>query len=173
MEQIGYSLIDSSNANTEIQTWGNIPGQVPAIPSVIVLPNGDSVCAPTLSDYGVYKLIKRMVSDNKPSQWHRKTSESISYDTANNQVVVTYVYPGPANILPDSVTPLQIRKALRQQSLLANVVSYIQNLSDDDRDEWEYMLTITPDNHIIQNAAISLGKTQNQINNLFRLAATL
>ena len=173
IEQIGYSLINIANSNNEIQSWGTVQGQVPGLPSIIFLPNGDSVCAPTLSQYGIYKFVKRMIDDNKPSIWHAKTSETISYDSANNQIVVTYNYPGPANLLPITVTPLQIRKALRQQGLLANVASFIQGLSDDDKDEWEYTLQVTPDNHIIQNAAISLGKTQNQVNNLFRLAATL
>lgn len=173
MEQLGYSLINSANANNEIQSWGSIPGQVPGIPNIIFLPNGDSVNAPTLGTYGIYKLVKKMVSDDKPSIWHTKISENLSYDAANDQIVLTYVYPVQANKLPVTVTPLQLRKALRQQGLLANVVSIIQGFSDDDKDEFEYLLSFAPDNHLIQNAAITLGKTQNQINNLFRLAATL
>jgi hypothetical protein len=46
MEQIGYSLIDTSTGE-ELQYWGSTPGQCVGSPEQIRLPNGDIIhCAP-------------------------------------------------------------------------------------------------------------------------------
>ena len=54
-ELIGYQLVDQSN--NVITSWGGIIGQMPGIPDMIALPNGDQVHCPRVGDtYGEWTL---------------------------------------------------------------------------------------------------------------------
>lgn len=75
--------------------------------------------------------------------------------------------------VPSQVTPLQMRKAIRASGLRALVVSYLQTADEATVEAWEYALTIERDNAMIAGAAAALGKTEAEIDDLFRLAATL
>lgn len=72
-----------------------------------------------------------------------------------------------------TVSPLQIRRALRQSGLFEAVVAFIASASDDVRDAWEYALQIDRADPLIAGAAQALGVTDEQVDDLFRLAATL
>jgi hypothetical protein len=80
------------------------------------------------------------------------------------------VIPSP---VPQSVTPLQARKALRASGLSDAVDAYIATQSAAIQDEWEYAITVERDNPAIAAAGPALGLTDAQIDDLFRLAATL
>lgn len=89
-QHIGYSLVDTIN-NTEVKYWGNTLGQSVSIPDIIFLPNGDSVCAPTLNAvYSNYVLAERWIVDNKPNEFDVRTDESITFDGI--KTIVTYNY---------------------------------------------------------------------------------
>lgn len=76
--------------------------------------------------------------------------------------------------VPPSVTPLQMRKALRHVGLKPSVDAYIASLGDSEAvEEWEYALAIERGNPVLDNAATLLGMTSDQVDDLFRLAATL
>lgn len=75
--------------------------------------------------------------------------------------------------VPTSVTPLQARKALRQAGLKAQVDAYIATLSDEAQEEWEYCIAVERNNGLVSDAATALGMTEEQKDDLFRLAATL
>lgn len=72
-----------------------------------------------------------------------------------------------------SVSPLQIRRALRRRGLFEAVVAFIASASDDVRDAWEYALRIDRADPLIAGAAQALGATDADVDELFRLAATL
>jgi len=72
-----------------------------------------------------------------------------------------------------SVTPLQIRRALRQTGLLDEVQSFIESSSVEVREAWEYAIQIDRNNELIIGAANAIGVSEQEVDNLFRLAATL
>lgn len=72
-----------------------------------------------------------------------------------------------------SVSPLQIRRALRQTGLLDNLTAYVEGSSVEVREAWEYAVQIDRTDPLIVGAAQSLGVTDAQVDDLFRLAATL
>lgn len=75
--------------------------------------------------------------------------------------------------VPYSITPLQARRALRAAGLKAQVDAYIAALSAEDQEAWEFAITIHRDNAIIAGGAQLLGLTASQVDDLFRLGATL
>lgn len=72
-----------------------------------------------------------------------------------------------------SVSPLQIRRALRQAGLFEAVSAFVASADDDVRDAWEYAVQIDRTDPLIVGAAEALGVTDAQVDDLFRLAATL
>ena len=74
---------------------------------------------------------------------------------------------------PFSISPLQARKALRASGLRDQVEGYIATLPEDQQEEWEYAVEIRRDNAIISGGASLLGMTEQQVDDLFRLGATL
>lgn len=79
----------------------------------------------------------------------------------------------PPPPVPESITPLQGRKALRAAGVFEAFKAFEATLTDEQRDELEYALQWSRDNPIIAAGAASLGLTSQQVDDLFRLAATL
>lgn len=79
----------------------------------------------------------------------------------------------PARPVPDSVTPRQIRLALNASGLRATVDNAVKSGSQDLKDWWEYSLGIERSNSLINAMAAQLGVSDSQLDDLFRLAATL
>ena len=75
-------------------------------------------------------------------------------------------------IVPKTVTPLQIRKALRQTGLKADVDAYVATLDEEEREEWVYCTVVRRDHAVLNAGAMALGKTSADLDDLFRLAAT-
>lgn len=74
--------------------------------------------------------------------------------------------------VPFSVTPLQMRKALRASGLHSLVLTYVAGLDEEAQEAWEYATVIERGNPLIVSAAQSLGKTEEEIDTMFRLAAS-
>lgn len=87
-----------------------------------------------------------------------------------DQAGLTFFGPPP---VPASVTPLQMRKALRHLGLKATVDAYVATLDGEAAEEWEYALAIERGNATLQAAAVGLGMTDEQADDLFRLAASM
>lgn len=85
------------------------------------------------------------------------------------------VTPAPPDILPvpQSVSPLQFRRALNQLDLRTQIEQYVQTLDADSKDAWEYAISFERNNPIILSAAQTLNKTTEEVDDLFRLASTL
>lgn len=170
MQHTGYSLIDSNN--NIVESWYENNGFRTA-PEVIHIPNSDLVVhAPQLyTDYNGYKLVKRQLVNEKPSEWHRPISSTLLFD--GTDVVETYVYPEEPNVVPQSVTPIQFRKALNQLNIRNEVDNYVSTLDQDSKDAWEYATSFDRGNPILAAAAVALNKTTKEVDDLFRLASTL
>lgn len=72
-----------------------------------------------------------------------------------------------------SVSPVQIRRALRRSGLYEAVAGFVAAADPDVQDAWEYATEIDRHNPLIAAAAAALGKTDTEIDELFRLAASL
>ncbi len=72
-----------------------------------------------------------------------------------------------------TVTPLQIRRALLQQGLLDDVTAFVEAADLETRMAWEYAVQIDRDNALIAAAADAIGASPADVDDLFRLAATL
>lgn len=76
--------------------------------------------------------------------------------------------------VPNSVTPLQMRKALRAVGLKTAVEAYINAMADEEAlEEWEYALAVERNNPMLNAAALQLGMTGKQVDDLFLLAASM
>lgn len=81
--------------------------------------------------------------------------------------------PVPPAPVPQSVTPLQIRLALTQLGLRAAVDAAVLAADPGTRDAWEYALEIRRDNPLLAAFAAALGKTPEEVDEIFRIAARL
>lgn len=81
-------------------------------------------------------------------------------------------YAPPARV-PAAVTPLQARKALRRAGLLVTVTSAVQAAGEEAQEEWDYAVEVRRDNARLVAIAAAAGMTEADIDDLFRLAATL
>lgn len=72
-----------------------------------------------------------------------------------------------------SVSPLQIRRALRSLGLFGLVTSSLQSASEEVNEEWEYAIQIDRSNEVIVKAALELGMPEESVDDIFRLALTL
>jgi hypothetical protein len=71
------------------------------------------------------------------------------------------------------VTPLQMRRALNATELRAAVEAAVAAADQDARDAWQYASVIRRDDPILAAMAAALGKTPEEIDELFALAAQL
>jgi MoxR-like ATPase len=95
------------------------------------------------------------------------------YEWRNGALVRLPDPPAPPAPVPTSVSPLQARRALRQAGLSDAVAAWIVTQDADTQDAWEYAVEVLRTDPAIQGAAGALGMTDAQIDELFRLAATL
>lgn len=76
--------------------------------------------------------------------------------------------------VPESISPLQARRALRNANLYDAVVDAVANADDPDlTDAWEYATVWLRSDPHINTLAVALGLTSEQVDDLFRAAASL
>jgi predicted component of type VI protein secretion system len=99
------------------------------------------------------------------------------YQTDQYEQLPDIPEPERPDPIPQSVTMRQARLALLQQGLLDQVDTVIDSLDEPERSaakiEWEYSQTVERDRPLIQALAPGLGLTEDDLDNLFKLAATL
>lgn len=88
-----------------------------------------------------------------------------------HQLGVQTIDPAPPPV-PASVTPLQMRKAIRQLGLKPSVDALIATLDEEIVEAWEYATEILRSNPLIAMAASALEMDAGQTDDLFRLAKT-
>lgn len=85
--------------------------------------------------------------------------------------------PKPATSVPAIVTMRQARLALLQSGMLTQVNDAVSNMpgaqGDAARIEWEFSSTVERNRPLVQALGAALGLTDAQLDDLFRLAATL
>ena len=83
----------------------------------------------------------------------------------------------PTPTVPDVVTMRQARLALLQNGMLTQVNTAVANMpgtaGDAARIEWEFSSTVERNRPLVQSLIGALGLTEAQLDDLFRLAATL
>jgi len=87
-----------------------------------------------------------------------------------NGAFTTPTTPAP---VPEAVTPVQFRRALRQAGLYDAVTAYVATQDADTQDAWEYAVSIPRSDALVALAAAGLGQTDEEVDDLFRFAATL
>lgn len=127
----------------------------------------DDLALADLSDFGVVTV------KASPAPEATATHIPVEGPPALVDGVWTQTWALQARPVPFSVTPLQIRKALRQVGLKAAVDSYLATLPEEVAEEWEYALEVRRDNPTLLAAADALGMTEAQADDLFRLAASM
>lgn len=85
--------------------------------------------------------------------------------------IAPYVAPKP--VIPKVVTMRQAKLALLQQGLLNSVNAIIEQAGDAAKVEWQYATEVKRDNSLVQAIATQLSLTEQQIDELFTLAASL
>ena len=98
--------------------------------------------------------------DNLPPETAAKLQAVIDAHNPNNGVV------------PASVTPHQARLAFLQAGLLDQVETAINTAGGATKITWEFATTIERNSPLIETLRGSLGLTDEQIDTLFRFAAT-
>ena len=93
---------------------------------------------------------------------------------------LTHIYTGadlPAPVVPAEVTMRQARLALLQAGKLAAVNAAVAAMpgaaGDTARIEWEFSSTVERHRPLVEALGASLGMTADQLDDLFRTAATL
>lgn len=75
--------------------------------------------------------------------------------------------------VPRSVTPYQARRALTNAGLRDQIEAFVLTLDQAAQDAWQYGLAVERNNPMIAAAAVTLGMTEAEIDDLFRAAAAL
>jgi hypothetical protein len=81
-------------------------------------------------------------------------------------------YVEPVAPVPETITPLQARKAIRAAGLKPVVDQYVASLSEEQREEWEYCIEVRRHNGLVSEALTLLGYSEAQKDDIFRLGAT-
>jgi hypothetical protein len=81
--------------------------------------------------------------------------------------------PEPEDVVPVSVTPRQIRRALTAAGLRATVEAAVASADQATQDDWEFALEVRRDWPALNAMATQMNLTAEQVDNLFRAAANL
>ena len=95
-----------------------------------------------------------------------------AYDPDTGSFTPPYVPPPPV-VVPEGVTPRQVRLILLQQGLLANVEAMIAQQDEATKITWEFASEFRRDDPLLLSLAQSLGLTSEQIDDFFIAAARL
>ena len=111
------------------------------------------------------------------SEMEEFIANSISSRTTTVKEFSWNVQPPPpppeVNPVPQAVTPLQIRAAINMLGLRELVEGYVASLDQTSQDAWEYATIIERSNPILVNGAIAMGKTPEELDQVFILADSL
>lgn len=85
----------------------------------------------------------------------------------------TLEYVAPPPVVPQSVTPRQVRLVLLSQGLLASVEAMIAQQDEATRIAWQYASEFRRDDPLLLSLATSLNLTEQQLDDFFIAANTL
>ncbi len=124
-------------------------------------------------EHPVFGWIPFTATPNDPHQHGREIYNSAV--SGKHGEIAAYVEPEPKPMpVPAFVGPLQIRRALRRIGEMGAVKTFMETSADDETVEaWEYASEFHRDDPLIASVQVALGKTDEEVDDLFRLAATL
>lgn len=99
-------------------------------------------------------------------------AQGIEINCETGEASVIDVAPLPPTV-PMAVTPLQMRRALRASGLKAGIDTFLSQAGEEAIEAWEYAVEIRRDDVLVNMAATALGKTTQELDDLFLLAATM
>lgn len=99
------------------------------------------------------------------------TTERFSEDGKAQIFDIEDAPPEPP-VVPKTISPLQARKALRAMGLKDAVDRFIDQLPEEEREEWEYAVEIHRNNPTLAKGATEFGLGDDVIDQLFILGAT-
>ena len=76
-------------------------------------------------------------------------------------------------VVPESVGPLQIRRAIRQLGMMGQMKSFLKTADEEIVEAWEYATEFKRRDHLILQAQQQLNKTDSELDQLFILASEL
>ena len=85
----------------------------------------------------------------------------------------TLEYVAPPPVVPQSITPRQVRLVLLAQGLLASVEDMIAQQDESTRIAWQYASEFRRDDPLLLSLATSLNLTEQQLDDFFIAANTL
>ena len=109
----------------------------------------------------------------KTVYWDVETQSQKERDCTPAEVAEIEAAKNAPPPVPAQVTMRQARLALLDAGLLANVETAIAGAGQAAAIEWEYAQTVDRSSGLVPAMATALGMTEAQIDDLFRLAATL
>lgn len=131
---------------------------------------------------GNFKEIRRYVEKpvnipHKKVKWYDVVREYGNIEFTgleNNKWVVRTIDPStlPPTV-PYSITPRQVRLFLLQQNFLANVEAMIAQQDEATKITWQYALEFRRDDPLLNQLAIELGLTEQQIDEFFIQASKI
>ena len=96
------------------------------------------------------------------------------YEDLIAEVEAAYIPPPPQPIIVPSICSMrQARLALLQSGLLATVDAAIAQGSEADKITWEYATEVNRNQPLVQNMKAGLNLSDDDLDNLFTLAASL
>lgn len=173
LDLIGYALLAN---DAVVESFDSLPAQL-AIHETV------TICCPALGIVYVddtedpqnvimYKLVEKYRDNSAAAAFHSFIKDSAPVFDGEKVTVVGEYSPVP-DIVPSSITPLQVRLALNASNLRTQVNAYVASLPQSDQDKWEYATTIERTNPTLVSGTAALGMTVQQVDDLFRLASTL
>lgn len=81
--------------------------------------------------------------------------------------------PQPSTPVPETVSPRQIRQALTRAGLRASVEAAVAAGDQDTKDWYEFATVFERNNHVVAALGQALSVSDTQLDDLWRLAATL
>lgn len=81
--------------------------------------------------------------------------------------------PAPAKQVPQAVTMRQARTALSRSGLLAEVNAAVSAADEETRIAWEFSTEVQRDFPLVSTLAAALNLSEQQLDDIFTLAATL
>lgn len=100
-------------------------------------------------------------------------SQSATQEQIDAGNAIFAAFDWDADPVPQSVSPLQARRALRASNLLDYVNTSISQMSSEFQETWEYATEIRRDDPILLAVASDLQLSESQVDDLFKLAESI
>jgi hypothetical protein len=159
-QKVGYKLVDE--AGNVINSWGGVWGQCPDVPNPLMLPNGDQVCAAEANvSYSGYTLIDWMMSPEEAPilpvtrrQFYQQCAVEgwTTQDSALAAIQSNTIPPEIESVINSMTDPNQQFQA---KMAICGALQY---------DRYDPLLI---------EIANALGKTSEEVDNLFRNAINI